>query len=74
MKDLHRYRHYCVNHNQYTLYTKESFGEKRVRFWQVWINWEELGQTSTYGGTGTWAIFQRHESGLELEHCACVTK
>ena len=53
---------------------KKSCGERRVRLWQVWIHWEPLGQTSTYGGTGTWAVFQRHEAALELEHRACVTE
>ena len=42
--------------------------------WQVWIHWEPLGQISTYGGTGTWAVFQRHEAALELEHRVCETE
>ena len=27
-----------------------------------------------HGGTGTWAVFQRNEAALELEHRACATE
>ena len=39
----------------------------------MWIHWEPLGHTSTHDGPGTWAVFQRNEAVLELEHRVSAT-